>query len=43
VKPVTSLYVETGEERSRPKLLADVLFEVEASYVAWLNRGSGRS
>jgi biotin-[acetyl-CoA-carboxylase] ligase BirA-like protein len=43
VKPVTSLFVETGEKRMRAELLAAVLLELEQGYVAWLNRGSARS
>jgi BirA family biotin operon repressor/biotin-[acetyl-CoA-carboxylase] ligase len=43
VKPVSSLYVETGREHERAQLLASVLLELERGYVAWLNRGSGRS
>jgi len=43
VKPVTSLYVESGEERDRAALLASVLGEIERGYVGWLNRGSARS
>jgi BirA family biotin operon repressor/biotin-[acetyl-CoA-carboxylase] ligase len=43
VKPVTSLYVESGEEHDRAALLASVLVEVERGYVGWLNRGSARS
>jgi BirA family biotin operon repressor/biotin-[acetyl-CoA-carboxylase] ligase len=43
VKPVTSLYVESGEARDRAELLASVLLEVERGYVGWLNRGSARS
>jgi biotin-[acetyl-CoA-carboxylase] ligase BirA-like protein len=42
-KPVTSLYVETGEERNRAALLASVLLEVERGYLGWLNRGNERS
>jgi BirA family transcriptional regulator, biotin operon repressor / biotin---[acetyl-CoA-carboxylase] ligase len=43
VKPVTSLYVATGRVHERAQLLASVLLELERGYVAWLNRGSGRS
>jgi len=43
VKPVTSLYVESGEEQNRTTLLAAVLLEVERGYDGWLNRGSARS
>lgn len=43
VKPVTSLYVESGEERDRAALLASLLVEVERGYVGWLNRGSAPS
>jgi BirA family biotin operon repressor/biotin-[acetyl-CoA-carboxylase] ligase len=43
VKPVTSLYAESGEERDRAVLLASVLVEVERGYVGWLNRESARS
>ena len=43
VKPVTSLFVESGEECERAALLATVLLELERGYVGWLNRGSARS
>jgi BirA family biotin operon repressor/biotin-[acetyl-CoA-carboxylase] ligase len=43
VKPVTSLFVETGETLDRAVLLAAVLLELERGYLDWLNRGSARS